>query len=378
MTCPYAEVCGGCLKRGIAETTYRQNKFAAFRKALSGINQSEISFGEPIFVADGTRRRAALAFRFRKGKLTLGFNEEASDNLIDVETCPLLTAGLNNVLPDIRRLLSEICAEPFNEKIKGKKPCRFLLNSGDVWLCEADNGVDVVLEFDKSPELGHRMVIFELAQQFGNIVRISHRRKAEEEAEPIVEKAKPYIKIADTLVYIPAGTFLQPSREGEQALVKLLLKYLGNTKGKIADLFCGVGTFSYPLARNPLNKITAVDSSARLLEGFRQTVNKNMIPNIEIIAKNLFKYPLDEKELKSFDAVVFDPPRAGAAAQTAKIAAMPEADRPNKIIAVSCNPHTFVNDANMLISAGYRLQEVTMVDQFVYSNHSELAALFTK
>ena len=157
-----------------------------------------------------------------------------------------------------------------------------------------------------------------------------------------------------------------------------MLKYLGETNGKIADLFCGVGTFSYPLARNIKNKIIAIDSSERLLDGFRRSVNKNMISNIEIITKNLFKYPLDVKELQGFSAVVFDPPRAGAAAQVAELAALPQNERPEKIIAVSCNPGTFVNDANKLLESGYKLIEVTMVDQFVYSNHSELVALFTK
>lgn len=377
MVCPYAETCGGCPHRGMSEEQYRETKTAAFRRILSGI-KTDFSFGKPIFVADGTRRRAAMTFRRRKGKITLGFNEAASDNVVDCESCALLTPKLNAVLPDIRCLLSEVCALPFTEKRKGKKSVQFFLESGDVWLCEADNGVDIVLEFAFPLELGHRMAIFELAQKFDGIIRISHRRRPDAEAEPIVEKTAPYVKIADTFVYIPAGTFLQPSREGERALVALVLKYLGETSGRIADLFCGVGTFSYPLARNPDNKILAVDSSERLLEGFRRTVNKNMISNIEIKTKNLFKYPLDGNELKGFNAVVFDPPRAGAAAQTTRLAALPDGERPEKIIAVSCNPGTFVNDAGTLLSAGYKLVEVTMVDQFIYSNHSELVALFTK
>ena len=377
MTCPYAEICGGCLRRGMSEEQYRETKTAAFRRILSGI-KADFAFGEPVFVADGTRRRAAMAFRRRKGKVTLGFNEAASGNVVDCETCALLTPKLNAALPDVRRLLTEVCALPFTERKKGRKTVPVFLDGGDVWLCEADNGTDVVLEFDRPLELGHRMAVFELAQGFEGIIRISHRRRPDAEAEPVVEKNAPYVKIADTFVYIPAGTFLQPSREGEQALVSLVLKYLGETSGRIADLFCGVGTFSYPLARNPANRVLAVDSSERLLAGFRRTVNKNMIPNIEIAAKNLFKYPLDATELKGFNAVVFDPPRAGAAAQTARLAALPVGERPEKIIAVSCNPGTFVNDANTLVSAGYKLVEVTMVDQFVYSDHSELVALFTK
>jgi 23S rRNA (uracil1939-C5)-methyltransferase len=129
---------------------------------------------------------------------------------------------------------------------------------------------------------------------------------------------------------------------------------------------------------NIRNKITAIDSSAELLNGFRQTVNALMLPNIEIVQKNLFKYPLDETELRDFAAVVFDPPRSGAAAQVQKLANMPPSEKPQKIIAVSCNPHTFINDANVLIAGGYEIKEMTMVDQFVYAKHFELVALFMK
>ena len=157
-----------------------------------------------------------------------------------------------------------------------------------------------------------------------------------------------------------------------------MVGYLGDTRGKIADLFCGIGTFSYPLAVMPENKIVAADESESLLKGFQHSVNRQMLHNIEIVQRNLFKYPFSGQELKGFTAVVFDPPRAGAAAQVKELASLEESDKPKKIIAISCNPHSFVNDANVLIEGGYCLREVTMVDQFVYSNHSELAALFTK
>ena len=154
------------------------------------------------------------------------------------------------------------------------------------------------------------------------------------------------------------------------------MKYIGEHKGRIADLFCGIGTFSYPLCRNQDNKITAIDSSPELLEGFKQSVNRNQIKNVKIEARNLFKYPLDEQELSQLDIVVFDPPRDGAATQVKNLADCSNA--PQIVVAVSCNPHTFVNDANTLIDGGYTLKEITMVDQFIYSGHTELVALFEK
>ena len=144
------------------------------------------------------------------------------------------------------------------------------------------------------------------------------------------------------------------------------------------DLFCGIGTFSYPLSLNIKNKITAVDSSKEALGAFNDTVKSAVIPNISVVCKNLFKYPLSGDELKGYDIVVFDPPRAGAGAQMKEIAKLEENTRPQKIVAVSCNPETFVTDANILLDCGYNIKEITIVDQFIYSPHAEVVALFEK
>ena len=375
MTCPYHDACGGCLYRNLSMPEYQNRKEQNFKKILSGLIQPDVKFGMPVFIGDNVRRRAAMAFSFRKGKLQLGFNKRQSDELVDIAACCLLTPRLNANLGKIRALLTELCAVPLgNGAKKGKKFVPQYISAGDVWLCDADNGIDVVLEFVGELTLEHRMIIFEKAQEFADVIRISHRKKPDSVSEPLIEKVRPQIKMGNYDVYIPAGTFLQPSKAGEQALVGLVTKYLGETQGRIADLFCGVGTFSYPLAGNKNNKILAADSSPALLDGFRQSLNKNMISNVEVVNKNLFKYPFDEKELSGFDVVIFDPPRAGAAAQTAQIASF--ADKPKKLIAVSCNPYSFVKDANTLIIAGYKLVEVTLVDQFVFSDHSELVACF--
>lgn len=375
--CSYAEICGGCLYRGESPENYQKRKEEAFRRVMASLKKQPEQYGNPVFIPDGTRRRASLAFRRHKGKLVLGFNMRKSAEIVDIQKCCLLAPQLNAVLPEVRDLLAELCSLPFSEK-KGRKIQQTFLTAGDVWLCQADNGIDLVLEFDGELDLSRRMVIFEKAQNSEKIIRISHRRRNNETPEPVVEKFPPLVDIAGVNVYIPAGCFMQASGEAERVLIGLVLKYLGNTEGNIADLFCGMGTFSYPLSRNIRNKITAVDSSAELLNAFAKSIHKNMIPNIEIKNKNLFKYPLDKNELKNFTAIVFDPPRAGASAQVAKMAALSPDSRTQKIIAVSCNPESFVNDANVLLEGGYCLKEITMVDQFICSNHMELVALFSK
>ena len=373
-TCPYQEKCGGCSFRQLSFADYQKNKAAQVAKILAPLGN--LKWGAPVFIPDGQRRRASLAFCYKKGIITFGFNRRQSDELVDIAECKLLTPRLNENLGHLREMLTEICRVPILiPQKKGKKPIQKYISQGDVWVCDADNGVDVVLEFDENLELEQRMLIFEKTQALPDIIRVSHRRKNNSLSEPIVEKSKPYIRIGKNDVFIPAGTFLQATKASEQAMISLVLSYLKGTTGKIADLFCGVGTFSYPLSEYKENQILSIDSSSDLLAGFKQSINKNMISNITILERNLFKYPLDGDELSGFEALVFDPPRAGAEAQVRSIVNSPS--KPTKIVAVSCNPHSFVKDAQILCAGGYSLEEVTLIDQFTYSNHSELVALFT-
>lgn len=373
--CPLYPACGGCINLELDDETYRRRKYEHFQHVIGRIRQADIQFGSPVFIPSGTRRRAAMAFRNVKKKFCLGFNATQSKEIIDCRHCPRLTEGLNRNLENIRGLLQDLCAEPYTVK-QGKKVLRQGVSGGDVLMCEAADGIDVTLELPFAPELAHRMIISEYAARCSDIIRISWRRRPGDTPETIVEKLRPVINNSGIDVCIPAGTFLQASQAGEQALINLVMSYIGDRSGRIADLFCGIGTFSYPLSKNKNNRILAVDSSAELLEGFRRTVNLAQISNIKVQSANLFKYPLDAAALAEIDIVVFDPPRAGAAAQVAAIAAAPV--QPPVVVAVSCNPHTFVNDADRLISGGYTLKEITMVDQFVYSGHTELVALFEK
>ena len=376
MTCKYNDKCGGCPYRNLQEQEYRNKKFEHFCKQVAQIQQNNIKIASPIFIADGTRRRAELTFAFEKKKLSLGFNAPQSHEIIDIEECPLLTKKINEIIPQLRPFLTDLCQQKIKEKVKNKVKEEYI-TGGEIWITETTNGIDLLLEINNKISLDHRLIICDSANFNENIIRISISIK-KSLPETIIEKARPYINIADIPVYIPSGTFLQASVEGEKALTSVVSSYIGQTTGNIADLFCGVGTFSYPLAKNINNKITAIDSSEELLSGFKKTINQNMIPNIEIIRKNLFKYPLTADELKKFDVIVFDPPRAGALNQIKQLSYLSEAEKPKKIIAISCNPNTFINDANSLISFGYTITEITMIDQFTYSPHNELVALFEK
>lgn len=376
MNCEYQNICGGCPLRYMSEAQYRNFKISEFEQTTRNIKQDNINYGEPIFINDGLRRRAEPTFCYHNGKLDFGFNAAQSHAIVNIESCPALTDDINKILPKIRLFLSELCRIKQNKKVKNKI-ITTSLTKGSLSVTQADNGIDILLHTDISLGLEHRMAISNFASDNPQIIRISVSVN-NAYPETITEKVKPYIKMGEREVLIPVGTFLQASNAGQQALTDLVINYIGNNTGNIADLFCGVGTFSYPLSQNIKNKITAYDSSEELLDAFQKTVNKLTLPNIKIVRRNLFKYPLDCAELKPFDIVIFDPPRAGAKKQVEQIKLMSVSDKPQKIIAVSCNPHTFINDANILIESGYNIKQITMVDQFVYTKHFELVALFEK
>lgn len=377
MTCAYENICGGCLFRSLKEENYRRQKIETFKKIMANLAQEKLSFGEPIFIGDHTRRRAEFSFEYKKGRLFFGFNARQSHEIVDVENCALLTEELNTILPIMRKFTAELCKIVTTKKEKGKKLRNINITKGQIFLTQALNGIDVSLEAAENPELKHRLLIADLINNNPQIISFSWKN-LKGYSEIIAQKSAPYINIADLPIRIPSATFLQASEQSEKALIGLVLHYLAETMGNIADLFCGIGTFSYPLAKNIKNKITAVDSSESLLAEFQKNINILNLPNIKILKRNLFKYPLQDGELKGFSAIVFDPPRAGASAQVRAIAELMFEEKPQKIVAVSCNPHTFVSDANRLLAGGYYIKEITMVDQFNYSNHTELVALFEK
>ncbi len=372
MTCSFKNICGGCQYKSSDKKSYQAEKIAAFKNIIKDLG---FIIDEPYFVDEGSRRRATFAYSCschpqgqpprelaHRGSKTgcaatpaFGFNHEKSKEIVDINFCELLTDKINKNIGNLKELAAEL-----------------KLKKADIYVADLDNGLDVVLEFDESLSLDHRMIIAELAQRFNDIIRISHRKSAFGQTETVLEKLKPSTKIAGFEVFIPAGGFLQPSKASEQKLIELVQKYISDTKGNIADLFCGIGTFSYPLCLT--HKVISIDSAPDLLEAFKTSVAKNQIHNIEIKQKNLFKYPLDASDLKNINIVVLDPPRAGAKEQASMLAA----GNVEKIIYVSCNPQTFIRDAQILKQGGYQEKNITLVDQFRNSTHMELVAVFVK
>jgi 23S rRNA (uracil1939-C5)-methyltransferase len=203
------------------------------------------------------------------------------------------------------------------------------------------------------------------------VVRLSWQR-GRSEPEPLLQQQAPRVRFAGIAVDLPPDAFLQPSAEGEAALVAATTAYAKGAKS-IADLYSGCGTFTFPLAK--VGKVVAYESSKPAVAAIIAATNRSgLAGRVMAKARNLDASPLPPEELKAFDCVVFDPPRAGARTQ----ADMLVRSRIKHVVAVSCNPASFARDARILVDGGFTLEKLVAVDQFVWSSHVEVVALFRR
>ena len=297
-----------------------------------------------------SRRRATLSARRTKTGAMIGFHARASDTLVAVPQCQLLHPDLVASFPALEALV----------KIGGSRSAEVSLT-----VTRSLGGLDVAVTGGKPIESGLAMELARVVETFG-LARLTWN------GEGVALRTMPMQRFGRALVAPPPGAFLQATAEGEAALLAAVTQAIGPAR-RIADLFAGVGTFALPLAeRAEVHAVEGESSMVAALEkGWRQA---DGLRRLTAETRDLFRRPLEPDEFKGFDAVVIDPPRAGAEAQVATLAK----SGVQVIASVSCNPVTFARDAKVLVQAGYKLTSVQVVDQFRWSSHVELAARFSR
>lgn len=351
--CQHFGACGGCSLQHISEPLYRAWIKSRIETALSHQHIYDALFDEAYISPEGARRRVSVKM-VRDGGVKIGFNRWRSHDLVDVMECPVSDPKLVTAMAVLR----DIFKNAFTEI----RFCRI-----DLTLMEG--GVDVVFHLPRPPKLPEAQILLKAARDNGFA-----RYTVIENGVPgaYAELEKPFINFGATRVFPPPGCFLQATQDGEQVLQEFVLENLGKAKN-VADLFAGLGTFSFPIASRA--KVLAADADKPLLAALEQTYrNTQGLKKIDILHRDLFRRPLSHLELKDFDAIVLDPPRAGALAQCQMIAA----SKVRKLIYVSCNPNTFGRDAKVLMEGGYTLKTIKPVGQFLWSHHVELASVFEK
>jgi 23S rRNA (uracil1939-C5)-methyltransferase len=346
--CQYFGVCGGCALQHWQAESYRDWKRDLVVAALmhEGI---EAPVGELSDAHGEGRRRAVLHARRTREDVTVGFMAHRSHTLVAIDRCPVLAPALARVFAIGERIALQLATKD--------KPL-------DLQFTATEGGLDVDVRGSGPLNAAVRSSLAKIAAE-ERLARLTRH------GETVAQLAEPLLRIGAARVMLPPGAFLQATVAGENALAAIVGEAAKGTS-KIADLFCGVGTFALRLATSA--RVLAVDSDEAAVNALARAAKAPGLKPVETATRDLFRRPLATAEFKGFDAVMLDPPRQGAEAQVRALArsAVP------RLIYVSCNPASFSRDARILCDGGYRLTGVTPVDQFRYSPHVELVGIFNQ
>ena len=347
--CPHFTDCGGC-----AVQTLRADAYAAWKRGLVETALSNAGLAcavAPMIDAHGAgRRRVTFHARFDSGMARVGFMAARSHRIVEIDACPLLARELVGALVAARAI-----AEVLSPR---GKPL-------DIAVTATLGGLDMELRGAGPLDNAETDALIAAAQAH-DLARLTNHGRL------VALRRAPQIKIGEATLTLPAGAFLQATQRGEEAIAAHVCKATGKAR-VVADLFCGVGAFALRLAQRA--KVNAYDSDRPAIAALRAAAQaaQGLLP-LEAIERDLFARPLNASELNGFDAIVFDPPRAGAAAQAAEIA---RSEIPI-VVAVSCNAQSFARDAAVLLKGGYVIREIAPLDQFRYAAHVEIVAVFER
>jgi 23S rRNA (uracil1939-C5)-methyltransferase len=341
--------CGGCQLQHLTDAAYADYCTSRVAGALAQ-HGLEAELRPAHLSPPRTRRRTSLRALKAGGKVLLGFNEAGSNRVVDMTECHILHPALFDLLAPLRQLLASL--------LPAKR-------TGEVQLTLVDQGVDVAMKGVEAIGLEaiealtafcerHRLARLSIDEGYG--------------AETRYEPQPATISLGGVGVGFPSGSFLQATEDGETALVTAVRQATAGAV-RIADLFAGLGTLAFSLD----GQVTAAEASRDAIVALKSAAGRSG-RSIAAEHRDLYRRPYDVGELAAFDAVVLDPPRAGAAEQVRELAA----STVPRIAYVSCNPATFARDAEMLVAGGYRLAWVKPVGQFRWSTHVELAAAFSR
>ena len=349
--CKHFTVCGGCALQHWRRDIYGGWKNELIVRALAQRGVAAPAFEPALAGLPNERRRADFVVRRQGRRAVAGFHERASTQVVDVEECFVVTHKLVGLLPPLRAALAGLLPEGA---------------SADAIVNDTDAGLDVLVRphkrFALSLEANQRLVAF---AEGADLARLSWGDRAT--AEPLVTRRQPRLVFGDVSLEPPPGAFLQATRRAEQAMRDAVASWIGDAK-RVADLFAGLGTLTVgrpwraTLYESDKPSVAAVEAAGRRLGSGKLTA----------IHRDLFRNPLMAADLDVFDAVVLDPPRAGAAAQSVELAR----SKVPRIVYGSCDPGSFARDAHTLLEGGSRLEKLLPVDQFLWSPHVELIALF--
>ena len=350
--CKHFNQCGGCQLQHCNDKSLAEFVRDRVVNAASG---QGLETGEVLpthLSPPGSRRRATLHALKRGKSVLLGYKQERSHKLVDLNECPVLTDSLADMVVPLRNLLRVIA---------GRAPIDIHLAEVDQGIALAFEGIEIdgleatetVLDFARD----HRLARLSLDQGFGD--------------EPMWEPQPLTVTIGTTPIPYPSGAFLQATPDAEKTMLIFAQQWIPED-ARMADLFSGLGTFSFALAGKAAS-VVAYEAARDAHLACRMAANRSG-SLITCEHRDLFRNPLNAEELAQFDVVLLDPPRAGAKDQIAQIAQ----SLVDRVVYISCNPSSWARDGAQLQQAGFRLNSIKPIGQFRWSTHVELASVFTR
>jgi 23S rRNA (uracil1939-C5)-methyltransferase len=347
--CKHFEACGGCTSQHWAPAPYLEWKRQLVREALAS-KGIEAEIQSVIASRPGERRRVTFTARKFHDKIMIGFNAARSHDIVEIGECPVSMPSLIAALPSLKMLAAILVTK--------NDPARLSVT-------QTDSGLDISVDGVPAPKGEAR----KRASEYAVLNKWTRLSVA---GEIIVEPRKPVLSFGKVPVFLAPGGFLQAVPHVEEAMAALVCAHFAKSK-KVADLFAGAGSFTFRLAEK--SAVHAVESDAGSVAALNQAwKHVQGLKPISAEKRDLFRRPLMAFDLKAYDGLVFDPPRAGAEAQCAILAK----SAVRRVAAVSCNPVTLARDLRILIDGGYRLLSVAAFDQFLWSPHVETVALLEK
>jgi len=364
--CRHFGRCGGCQLQQLDEESLAHFVEARVANASASQQLGARNVSPPHLSPPGSRRRASLRAESSSGRVVIGYREAGSHRLVELVDCAVLVPEFVALLPHLRKLLIQIGQSAARSNKKGRGgPGRM---AADLELTLTEQGVDVGIKGLTAEGLAITEAILDFARNHG-LARLTldqgYGPEMLWEPEPVT------VNLSGVSVPFPPGAFLQATADGEAALVGAAREWLGQS-AVVADLFAGLGTFSFALA-GPGTKVLAVEAARDAHLACKAAAGRLQRP-VHALHRDLFRNPLLPDELNRFSAVLIDPPRAGAREQVERLAQ----STVERIVYISCNPSSWARDAALLVEAGWVLEELRPVGQFRWSTHVELASLFVR
>ncbi len=347
--CPHAAACGGCQVQHLNDQAVAAWKTEIVRNALMR-RSLDPSVVEPVVtVPKACRRRIGLKARRRDRDVVLGYRPKRSGGLVNVTSCGILHPRLHDLLPELRAMLGRLSFD----------------GEAAVQATVTDTGWDIDLDARRVDPTAAASAAGELSAD-ARFARLTIR------GDLAIQRAPPMITFGDVALALPPRAFLQAAAEGEALMADAVGTWTHGAR-RTADLFAGCGAFALRMAKR--GPVDAFEQNSEAVTALRSAADQTFGGGrLRSHVRDLERAPVVRRELDAYDAVVVDPPRAGAARQAAEIAA----SHVPTVVMASCAPNTFARDARTLVDGGYRLETVRPVDQFRYSHHIEVAAVFRR